>query len=245
MLSKARITKVRQLQQKKYRDERGLFVAEGATLVSDLLQGGMECVDLFTPEEGYEVAGGPEPTRVSAKDMRHLSLMSDPAPVVGVFRKPTTSLNLPDLKKTFVLALDAIRDPGNLGTIIRTADWFGISHILCTTDTVDAYNPKVVQSSMGSIARVQVHYGDLKKLIPVGTMVLGAVMKGDNIYELKGIEGGVILIGNESRGISDELMELVTRKITIPRFRSGSSSRGPESLNASVAAGIICAILMQ
>jgi TrmH family RNA methyltransferase len=245
MISKASIKFITSLQQRKYRRKHGMFVAEGTTNVLDFLHSGIETEELFATEawiEKHRKETGKIPvTRVSLKELGRISSLKNPSEVLAVLKQPPEIT--PDLSqvKDLVLMLDDLHDPGNMGTIIRTADWFGIRTIICSGDTVDVYNPKVVQASMGSLARVQVSYADLGKLIknkPDYLEVFGAVLDGKNIADLPKPKLGVIVIGSEAHGISDKLLPLIDHKITIPGMPAGNTAA--ESLNASIAAAIIC-----
>ena len=158
-----------------------------------------------------------------------------------MFEASESKLNIDLLKQELIIALDDIRDPGNLGTIIRIADWFGIHHILCSQTCVDAFNPKVIQATMGSIARVNLYYVDIAPYLKEFDVVYAAVLNGKNIYSEKLSKNGVVLIGNESRGISEKLMKHVTHQLSIPRF-SGSATKNNDidSLNAAIATAVIC-----
>lgn len=234
MLSRSEIKKIRQLTQKKFRDEQKLFIAEGPKVVRELLNCG------FIPKVIYstETFPGISTYKIAAKELEKISLLTTPNKVLGVFemKKRQTKINPSELS----LALEDIRDPGNLGTIIRIADWFCIKNIYCSETCVDVYNPKVIQATMGSIARVNVSYVKLSSFLGSAQLqerdfkIFGAVMNGKNIYSEKLPSQGILLIGNESKGISEELLKIVTDKITIPSFGKA------ESLNAAVATAIIC-----
>lgn len=245
MLSKSKIKTIASLKLGKYRKQLGLFMAEGSTNVLDFIAGGLKVEELFATEGWLEKNGkslkGAICLAVTENDLKKITNLKTPSEVVGIFQIPDNSL--PDLNNYDDLAimLDDIRDPGNLGTIIRTADWFGIRQVICSEKTVDVYNPKVVQASMGSLGRVRVNYCNLEEVIrskPDFIKVFGAVLNGTNIDEIPKPHRGIIMIGNESRGISKELLKLIDEKITIPNIPlpDGSSA---ESLNASIAAAII------
>lgn len=244
MLSKNKTKFVNSLQKKKNRDKEGLFLVEGTKMVSELLHSGHETVELFhtpewaPPEASLQFA----PTQITVAELKQISQLKTPQQVLAIARKPQTKplLTLPD--NELVLALDAIRDPGNLGTLIRLADWFGISKIICSTDSVDAFNPKVVQASMGAIFRISVHYVDLPALFKASDKsipVYGTFMEGEDLYTTPLQTHGCIVLGNEGQGISDEVADCVTHKLHIPNFNPGPVSS--ESLNISVAGAIICA----
>ena len=234
MLSKNEIKEIRALGQKKFRDERGLFVVEGEKLVEEALRSGFEIVGLYRTED------------IGAEAMSRISQLTHPSPALAVVRQPAPAMAAPILSPDeLVLALDGIRDPGNLGTILRIADWFGIRQVLASEDTVEVFNPKVVQATMGAIFRVRVHYCRLARVLgcPAGpgmtaVPVYGTFLKGDNIYEADLTRGGVLLMGSEANGISPEVAATVTRKLFIPPFPPGAHTS--ESLNVAVATAIAC-----
>ena len=234
MLSKNEIKDIRALGQKKFRDERGLFVVEGEKLVEEALRSGFEIVGLYRTED------------IGAEAMSRISQLTHPSPALAVIRQPAPAMAAPTLSPDeLVLALDGIRDPGNLGTILRIADWFGIRQVLASEDTVEVFNPKVVQATMGAIFRVRVHYCRLARVLgcPAGpgmtaVPVYGTFLEGDNIYEADLTRGGVLLMGSEANGISPEVAATVTRKLFIPPFPIGAHTS--ESLNVAVATAIAC-----
>lgn len=241
MLSKSHTKYIQSLQHKKERDAAGLFVAEGPRLVAELLQGNsFICKELVAVSEWLShnrelsAASGAAIYEAELFEMEKISSLSTPNQVLAVFEKaiPLNDFNTDD---QWILALDTIQDPGNMGTIIRIADWFGIRHIICSEDSADMYNPKVVQSTMGSIARVNLLYTDIIKWLSAhdDLPVYATAMNGTDITKASALNKGVIIIGNEGRGVSSELMSMATAKISIPRFG------GAESLNAAVATGII------
>ena len=241
MLSKSHIKYIQSLHHKKFRDEEGAFIAEGNKVVMELLQSGQfVCEQLIGEQQWFQenevlikkhFAG----TFQEVKDfeLQKISALSTSSQTLAVFKK--TQKKEIVVKGRITLLLDTIQDPGNLGTIIRIADWFGIAAIICSADTVDQYNPKVVQSTMGSLARVNILYTDLLKWTAANATIkiYTAALHGKNVSELKGLKEGFIVIGNESKGISAELLQLATEKITIPKIGNA------ESLNAAVATGII------
>ena len=241
MISKAQIKQVCQLHQKKYRDQKRLFIAEGPKIVNEILNSNYKVRNIFAVKE-YSTSGIQHPVSVvSNKELESISTLTTPNQVLGVFEIPSPLVpRLLSFASELVLALDNIRDPGNLGTIIRIADWFGISHIFCSETCVDVYNPKVIQATMGSVARVEINYINLNSFLSESlilnpkSLIYAAVMNGKNIYTEKLSDKGIILIGNESKGISENLMQFVTNKISIPNFGRA------ESLNAAIAAAIIC-----
>ncbi len=240
-LSANEIKRIRSLAQKKFRDELGLFVVEGEKSVSEALASGFEVAEIYRKDEIGEAA------------MERISQLSSPSPVLALVRKPADSViageNLQYVigKTGLYLGLDSIRDPGNLGTIIRLADWFGLDGVLAARDSVDIFNPKVVQATMGAVFRVRFHYTDLEDAVRYitgnGGCVYGTFMDGKNIYGTH-LETGsdspvMIVIGNEADGISDKIADSVSQRIAIPPYPAGH--RGPESLNAAVAAAITVA----
>jgi len=239
MFVKSTVKYIQSLSHKKQRDTDGVFIAEGPKLVEELLS-----VATVTPREIFATAEWASAhskykeciSVIDDVSLSRISSLSTPNQVLALFTKPVFGQAFQPGQKLSLL-LDAIQDPGNLGTIIRTADWFGIDHIFCSPETADQYNPKVVQSTMGSISRVQVHYTDLTTLIDSfpGEPVFAAALGGKDLYEVKAPSHGFLIIGNESKGISQELLLKASTKITIP------GKGRVESLNASVAAAIILA----
>lgn len=226
MISKSKLKLIRSLETKKGRTKAGLFVAEGPKTVGDLLDAGFKAEMIID----------------DADDVRQASFLQHPQGVIGVFGIPQCAgAATPDTGK-LTLALDGIQDPGNMGTIVRIADWFGIEDIFCSPDTADVWNPKTIQATMGSIARVRVHYADLGKLIdslPGGFPVYGTLLDGDNIYT-SGIKPyGLVVMGNEGNGISDGIRRRITHKLLIPNYPDGRKTA--DSLNVATATAIICA----
>ena len=232
-ISKAQVKLIRSLQQKKYRDELGLFVAEGEKCVQELAKS-FELVTL--------VREGENATRTEIEQM---SGLRTPQGVIGVFKKPSAVSHQPSASEDLVLALDGIQDPGNLGTIIRTCDWFGVHEIVCSKDTADCYNPKVVQATMGALSRVRIHYVDLPKwLKQFEGPIYGTLLDGENMYEVvekreAKSERSVIVMGNEGNGISEAVRRLITRPILIPSYPKNAETS--ESLNVSIATAIVLA----
>lgn len=250
MLSKANIKFIRSLEQKKYRKAENAFIAEGFKSVNDLLdEGWMARLIVATDEWQHPLNpsnGSPTIIRVTEEELRKVSLLQHPQQVLAVFKLPSKDVdNVVESSGDLCLCLDGVQDPGNLGTIIRTADWFGIRNIFCSTATADAFNPKVVQATMGSIARVRVHYIELVpflKSLPSNIPIYGTLLDGKNIYETQLSQGGIIIMGNEGNGITPEVRECLTHKLLIPQFEDTtqrSSTSGPESLNVSIATAII------
>jgi TrmH family RNA methyltransferase len=233
MVSKSQIKFVRQLAQKKQRDQHDLFVAEGHKVVQEFINENYQLHQLFTSDLSL-FSSHKAIIVVSHLEMKAMSALKTPSDALAVFAKP----NEQTLSKSkLILALESIQDPGNLGTIIRLCDWFGIEDIVCSSDTVDCYNPKVIRSSMGSLARVQVFYKDLQAWL-VGMQdcqIVATAMDGQSLYEFAFDSPTVLVIGNEGRGLSIKIQELATNVVSIPRYG------GAESLNAAMAAGIIAA----
>ena len=237
MLSKNRIKEIRSLERKKMRNEKRLFVAEGPKVVGDLMRVLSPRLLLHT-EEWTPEAGDYEEIVVSGEELRHVSFLQHPQEVLGVFPMFGESLGQLSLHQ-LSLALDGVQDPGNLGTIIRIADWFGIGRIYCSQDTADVYNPKVVQATMGSLARVQVCYTDLSKLVdnlPKGFPVYGTMLEGSNIYTQDLAAEGLVVMGNEGNGISAPLRQRITHKLLIPCCQTADTR--PDSLNVAVATAL-------
>jgi TrmH family RNA methyltransferase len=243
MLSKAQIKILRSLHLNKYRRKYRQFLAEGTVNVLDFIAGPLSVIQIYATESWIEkhpdLPQHIKPETISSKEMEKISALKNPSDVLAVIEKPEHQL--PDIStlEDYVLALDNIKDPGNLGTIIRTADWFGIKEILCSDETVDAYNPKVVQATMGSLARVRVHYTNLSSWLskkPSRLKIFGAVLNGQDIRKVKKPGKGILLIGSEAHGISDSLFPFIDEPVSIPAA-TGSQA---ESLNAAVATGIVC-----
>ena len=254
-ISKNQIKFIRQLEQKKFRRREGLFVAEGTKVVGDLLAHYQPHSLFATPDwlasnsvpelsrsvvpEPVEGQDGPIVTEVSPEELSRISFQQHPQQVLALFPIPSHPFTFSPLHLS--LALDGIQDPGNLGTIIRIADWFGIQTIFCSEDTVDAWNPKVVQATMGSIARVNIIYTSLVELIdtlPDDYPVYGTLLDGDNIYTQPLTPHGLIVMGNEGNGISPEIRQKVNHRLLIPSYRNDDTA---ESLNVAIATAITCA----
>lgn len=235
---KSKVKYIQSLSHKKLRDEEDVFVAEGPKIINELLAAGnVQPVELYGVK-GW-VATHPNTEEIEPSMLERISFLSTPNQVLGIFKKPAKKpMHLAD---SVTIMADNIQDPGNLGTIIRCADWFGIKQVICSKDSADVFGPKAVQSTMGSIARVSVYYEDLEDIIRShpSTHVYAAVLEGRNIHEIKPLHHGIILVGNESKGISTNLLKLVHEKITIPRIGDA------ESLNAAVATGIILSHLIK
>lgn len=242
-LSKNKIKYIRSLEQKKIRKEEKVFLAEGPKLVGDLL-GHFHCRFLAATSSWLsEHASVPadEVAEVTPDELSRASLLKTPQQVLAVFEQPEYTLDTAVFQNSLCLALDDVQDPGNLGTIIRLADWFGIEHILCSPNTVDVYNPKTVQATMGGIARVKVHYAPLPALIrSLGEVpVYGTFLDGKNMYEQPLSHNGLIVMGNEGNGISKEVERLINRKLYIPNYPQNRETS--ESLNVAIATAVVCA----
>jgi TrmH family RNA methyltransferase len=231
LVSKSQIKLITSLQQKKYRNKLGLFIAEGPKVINELLAAKLELHSLFTTVEGLFV--GIDFEVISDKEISKISFLKNANNSVAIFKIP---LNSNSIKDGTSVVLDSIRDPGNLGTIIRLCDWFGISNLVCSLDTVDCFNPKVVQATMGSIARVNIFYSDIKEYLSKSVLpVYVGTMDGKNIYKEKLITNSNIVLGNEANGISNEVLNLATHKIGIPQF---GEIKETESLNVATATAI-------
>ena len=216
MVSKSQIKLITSLEQKKSRAKTGLFVVEGKKGIAEILESGYNLHSLYTTE-GIFNSPGEKTVLISFAELKKISRLKTPQTAVAIFEIPPSK---PIGKEGLIIALDGIRDPGNLGTIIRLCDWFGIENLVCSEDTVDCYNPKVVQATMGSITRVNINYVDLPDfLVSINSLPkLGAFLNGDNIYTTQLPETGILILGNEANGISAEVGKLVTTRISIPQF---------------------------
>lgn len=239
MISKNEIRRIKQLNRKKGRREEGAFIVEGVKGVEEVISSDLEVQRVFATDE-WSTQHSEATERISEQEMKQISALSSPSPALAVVSlPPSAELNVADLVSQRVLVLDQISDPGNLGTMIRTADWFGISTILIADDTVDQFNPKVIQATMGSLFRVNIHRGDLPQML--GALrssnpdypIYAADMKGESVERLGEHQFGALIIGSEAHGISKELKAVSSTTIAIP----GSGSA--ESLNASIATGIL------
>lgn len=250
MLSKNQLKHITGLQLKKYRELYGEFVAEGEKSIAELLKSTFEVKELFALDSWLQDNAnlvnkhGIKVQEISHAELANISTLKTPNKVVAVAAIPHAIEQPDDMFSDLILALDNIRDPGNLGTIIRTADWFGIRHIVCSPGCVDAFNPKVVQSSMGSITRTKLYYMELIEFLksaPDEIITYGCFLEGSNIQSASLKIPAIIIIGNESNGISDELLPFITEKLLIPSFSRGYKDSGQaESLNASLANAIVC-----
>lgn len=249
MLSKNQIKFVNSLKQKKYREEHNLFIAEGAKIVPELLNSKIKVKQVFATSDFFrkhKINDQTERFEIKETELERISALMTPNEALALCEIPLFELDAASLADKLTLVLDEIKDPGNLGTIIRIADWYGIENIICSTASADVFNPKVVQATMGSIARIKVHYTDLADFFKIKAPglklpVFGALLEGENIYTKQLSSKGFIVIGNESKGISAEVQEFITDKISIPSFSHFNSSNGEaESLNAAIASAVIC-----
>ena len=246
MISKAKIKFIRSLEQKKYRRTERLFVAEGPKVVSDIMKVVTPVIVVATSDwinsHRDSLSDATELYEVDHDTLCKVSFLQHPQHVIAVF--PQESLVPPQVMfdtTALSLALDGVQDPGNLGTIIRIADWFGIENIFCSHGTADAFNPKTVQATMGAIGRVKVHYVDLPSFIETikeKAPLYGTFLDGDNIYEKELTNRGVIIMGNEGNGISDDCGKLIKERLLIPKYDKERSTS--EALNVSVATAIVC-----
>jgi TrmH family RNA methyltransferase len=234
MVSKNQIKLITSLQQKKYRTVNKLFFAEGVKVIQELLDSNFELEHLYSTQNDFEAVVTSKKSLIHDTDLRKISALATANTCLAVFKIPLEK----KINETgLIVALDSIRDPGNLGTILRLCDWFGVNEIVCSKETVDLYNPKVVQATMGSIARVNVSYVDLNFFISATDLpVFGTFMDGTNIYKTTLPQEGIVVMGNEANGISQELERLIKNKLSIPRFGEVQKT---ESLNVATATAIV------
>jgi len=234
MLSKNQIKLITSLKQKKYRIQHQLFLAEGIKVVNELLFSNCKLEKLFCIEEAYSSFKKFDPQIISETELYKISGLATPNKVLGLFKIPEVAKIE---KEGLILVLDDINDPGNLGTIIRLSDWFGVSQLVCSNNTVDCYNQKVVQATMGSLVRIPITYCDLKEFLKQTKLpIYGAVMGGDNVYSTSLEQNAILVMGNESNGISQKIAALIDTQITIPRY---SEKILTESLNVATATAIL------
>ncbi|MBQ3628819.1 MAG: RNA methyltransferase [Bacteroidaceae bacterium] len=249
MISKNKIKYLKSLEMKKHRQAESVFVAEGPKIVGDLLNAGfeatylavVECSDFASRLQSFDL-NGVQIDFVTADDLRKVSSLEAPQQVLAVLKQPVWQLDSNIASKELCLALDEVQNPGNLGTIIRLAAWFGIKHLFCSKGCADVYNSKTVQATMGGLAHVKVHYVDLVEMIgdlPDGTPIYGTFLDGENLYGKQLEQRGLIVMGNEGRGVSKEVENLVTEKLFIPNYPAEREST--ESLNVAIATAIVCA----
>lgn len=246
MIPKHNVELIRSLNHKKYREDTGLFVAEGEKIIFDLLKTKLKLANLyFTSEAEHLLKDFPDKAKLislSNKEMERISAFKTPSNLLALFEIPPYQEIATPSTEGLSLVLDGIQDPGNLGTIIRLADWFGIRNIYCSENCVDQFNPKCVQSTMGAIARVSVHYLPLiillQEAVNLNLPIYGTYMEGGNIYQSEVSGQALIVMGSEGKGISPELETFMTKKLSIPTFPVGNMI--PESLNVAVSTAIIC-----
>ena len=244
MISRTRIKWIKSLEMRKYRLQEKAFVAEGPKLVGELLPYSTPLYIAATKEwldqNRHLLRAVKEVDEVSHEELERASLLRTPQSVLAVMSVPERRLDVSALQEKLVIALDGIQDPGNLGTILRIADWFGIHDVLCSDGTADVYNPKCVQSCMGALARVKVFYCNLPEVLKQAEMpVFGTFLDGTDIYKEELSQHGIIVMGNEGNGISQPVAKLVNRRLFVPNYPKGSLTT--ESLNVAVATGIVCA----
>ena len=233
-ISKNQIKLITSLSQKKYRQKHKLFIAEGVKVVGEFLASSFELETLFCVDGLDSEVSDQKIVRISENDLKKISSLKTPNKMLGLFRIPTQK---PQKNSNLIMALDAVNDPGNLGTIIRLCDWFGVDQIICSNDTVDSFNQKVVQASMGSLTRVSIHYLDLANyLTNTNLPAFIADMDGVNVYNTQLPKEGILVMGNEANGVCEEIKQLVTTKIAIPRF---GAIQETESLNVATASAIL------
>ena len=235
MITRAEILDIKSLATKQGREELGAFIAEGEKLVGEIRNSDLRIRKIYQTKPIFA-----EGEIVSEKEMERISQLKTANSVLAVVELPTSRLASVKPDKNLVLALDRVQNPGNLGTIIRLADWFGISDIVCSEDTADCFNPKVVQATMGAILRVRVHYTNLAEWLGLhkGVTIYGTFLEGENIYNAQLDKSGIIVMGNEGQGISAEVAETVSNKLLIPPYPADRC--GSESLNVAVATAVIC-----
>lgn len=239
MISKAQIKFVQALHSSKNRKKEGLFIVEGVKLVNELIKSTFEVVSIYaTPQYNLPIGATNYPVhRIEQWELEKISVLTTPNQVLALVKMPEP-LPLKDVANELVLLLDKVSDPGNMGTIIRTAEWFGIDRVIASSDSVEFWNPKVVQASMGSILRVPLHYVDINGFLSENAhlTIYGTLLDGEELGKTLLTKYGIIVVGNESNGISQEVKEFISRKLTI----KPASNAGSESLNASIATAIVC-----
>lgn len=240
-MTKAEIQFLRSLADKRTRDTEQLFIAEGSKLVEEIMASQLVVRNVYTTNAAMR---GKNVTIIDRKEMERISQLKSANDTLAVVEQPHYSLNIDSLRGNLVLALDGVQNPGNLGTIVRLADWFGIKDIICSRECADCYNPKVVQATMGAILRVRIHYTDnLAELLTCASKmdmpIYGTLLDGDNIYSAPITSSGIIVMGNEGRGLSDACRETLTHRLYIPPYPADAPTS--ESLNVAMATGIILA----
>lgn len=232
MISNRQIKLLTSLGKKKYREAHQLFVAETPKVLSEFIASTLQVEDVFTTDPLE--ANKPHHTLITEQELKKISFLSHPNTCLGLFKIPQSTLQP---LQGLTLVLDGVRDPGNLGTIIRLCDWYGINQIVCSIDTVDCFNPKVVQATMGSLTRVRVVYMELDSFLKQNTLpVYGGLLEGENIYSTTIVKDALLIVGNEGQGISGEVLPFITHKVTIPKF---GTIQATESLNVATATAIL------
>ncbi|WP_256013603.1 TrmH family RNA methyltransferase [Desertivirga xinjiangensis] len=243
MLSKSQISFVNALHHKKQRKEHALFITEGIKSITEFLDSDYTVDTIFCTSEHFQkfskITQKVKLLEVTENELKKISTLTSPQHALALVQIPKkTHIDAESFKGKFSLVLDGVQDPGNLGTIIRTAEWFGFSVLICSPDTVEAYNPKVVQATMGSLSRMNVYYTDLCALFDHYKLpVFGALLEGENLYQTNFEKEGFLVLGNEGKGISEAVVSKIDRAVTIPRFGKA------ESLNVAVSAAIFCSEL--
>ena len=233
-ISKNQLKLITSLSQKKYRQKNSLFIAEGIKVVNELLNSSFQVDILFATDDFETTISSDKIVRVSEKDLQKISNLKSPNKVLGLFKIPDEK---PLQQKGLTIVLDAINDPGNLGTIIRLCDWFGVTQLICSKDTVDCYNAKVVQASMGSLTRISIQYIALENYFQETNLpTFIADMNGENVYKSTLPKEAILVMGNEANGVSDEIRALIKNKISIPKF---GETQETESLNVATATAIL------
>lgn len=243
MISKATIKRIHALEMRKYRKNERLFVAEGPKLVNELYMFMKPVYVAALPEwiaSNANLLNNTTYDTLTPDELQKASLLMHPQQVIALFQIPENELNPDLLKDELILMLDGVQDPGNLGTIARVADWFGIRHIICSPDTADIYNPKAVQATMGALARVKFYYTELAMVLSqYSGPIYGTFLDGNNIYKEELSRNGIIVMGNEGKGISQRTREMINRRLLIPNYPEGTLTT--ESLNVAIATSIVCA----
>ncbi|KLT65688.1 RNA methyltransferase [Pedobacter sp. BMA] len=245
MLSKSQISFIKSLHQKKYRKEHGLFLVEGIKSIKEFIQSSYQIHSIFYNSEQAnllpKLPANINLFEVNNAELGKISTLQTPQGFLAVIHtRENKELSLQQLKNRFTLVLDGVQDPGNMGTIIRTADWFGFKNIVCSEDCVEVFNPKTVQATMGSLARVEIYIENLSNFLDRSQIpVFGALLNGESIYQIDWGNEGLVILGNEGKGISPEIIKKINKPVTIPRFGEA------ESLNVAVSAAIFCSELVR
>ncbi len=244
-MTKAEIQIIRSLGEKKSRSEMGLFIAEGDKFIGELIESGLRLRKIYVTDDSLiDSASADRSTEVewiSDKEMERISQLKSANKSLALVEMPRHTLDISELDGRLTIALDGVQNPGNLGTIIRLADWFGVRDVICSPNCADCFNPKVVQATMGAILRVRVHYTELVPLLKSTSQpIYGAFLEGDNIYKRELTPNGILVMGSEGQGVSEEVSELINERLYIPPYSTNESELGSESLNVAIATSIIC-----